>query len=84
MKETELTFTIFRKMDAKISCKNTGTPKEFARHLGCCPHTLYDHIAELNNMLRPFGVDCHYNKVIKSYQYSVLGRFEIGCNFIRE
>jgi hypothetical protein len=84
MKEVELTFKMFRKMNERIFAKNTGTPAEFARAMGCCTHTLYNHIKELNRMLRPFGVDCHYNKLIESYQYSVPGRFEIGCNFIRE
>jgi transcriptional antiterminator len=80
----ELDFEVFRNMNKYISINNTGNAKQFGLKIGCCERTVYARIEELNNLLKPFGINVIYNKVIESYQYSVPGSIEIGIKFNRE
>ncbi len=62
---------LFKRMDDMIQHKSTGSPIAFAKRLGICESTMYNHLKELKEL----GAPIKYDKSRLSYYYKTQTTF---------
>ena len=67
----------FKRIDALIQNKSTGTPAQLAEKLNISVSTLYDFIA----VMKELGAPIKYDKSARRYYYEASGNFDIRFVF---